>query len=164
MCFWTVRGLTAHNDAQRLLVAENLHPVMESRSKEAQASPEIEAPGGPSHRPGDLPPSLARRYFTERLRGAAAVALYEGPGAKRIALRDHGDRLTTDQSHPAVIRDMSLIAAHRGWSAVRVRGQDEFRREAWLQARVLGSGFATVAEMIWQTEAAIWPENGSKPH
>lgn len=108
------------------------------RSRPAEEPLEVGAPGGPSHRPGDLPPSLTRRYFTETLRGGRTVALYDGPGAKRVALHDHGDRLTTDQSHPAVIRDMSLIAAHRGWSGIKVRGQDDFRREVWLQARALG--------------------------
>lgn len=104
--------------------------------------PDKEADAGgaaePSRRPGDLPPGLQRRYFTEPLRGRAGLALYEGPGAKRPALHDHGDRLATDQTHPAVARDMALIAAHRGWGAVRVRGEDEFRREVWLQARALG--------------------------
>ena len=36
------------------------------------------------------------------------------------------------------MRDLAAIAAHRGWSTVRVKGEDEFRREMWMQARTLG--------------------------
>lgn len=33
---------------------------------------------------------------------------------------------------------MLKIAKHRGWSEVRVSGDESFRREAWVQARGLG--------------------------
>lgn len=100
--------------------------------------PEVAEPGGPSQRPGDVPASLTRRYFTETLRGGAALAYYEGPGAKRAAFTDHGVRLVSDQTHPAVVRDLVAVAAHRGWSRVRVTGTDDFRREIWMEARALG--------------------------
>lgn len=99
--------------------------------------PQVGAPGGPSHRPGDVPASLTRRYFTEALRGGA-VAFYEGPGAKTVAFHDHGTRLATAQTHPAVVRDLAAIAEHRGWRAIQVKGEDDFRREVWLEARARG--------------------------
>lgn len=101
-------------------------------------SPKVGHAAGASHRPGDVPPSLTRRYFTEALRGGATVAFYEGAGAKKAAFHDHGLRLATDQTVPAVIRDMATIAAHRGWTTIQVKGADEFRRELWLEARALG--------------------------
>lgn len=94
----------------------------------------------PNQRPTratDVPPGVSRRYFTEALRGGR-IAYYEGPGSKRIAFTDLGDRLVTDQSHPAVIRDLAAIAAHRGWTSIQVRGEDEFRRALWLEAGALG--------------------------
>ena len=100
--------------------------------------PQVGEPGGPSHRPGDVPASLTRRYFTEALRGGAVVAFYEGPGAKAVAFHDHGTRLATDQTHPAVVRDLAAIAEHRGWRAIQVKGEDDFRREVWLEARARG--------------------------
>ncbi len=108
------------------------------RPDAAREETEVGQPGGPPHRPGDVPQSLTRRYFTEALKGGATVAFYEGPGAKKVAFHDHGSRLATDQSHPAVIRDLAAIAAHRGWRSVQVKGADDFRRELWLEARSLG--------------------------
>ncbi len=86
---------------------------------------------------GDLPAALNKRYFTEEVRGA--TLLYAGPGVKTPAIRDEGGRLsTTDPNNPAIARDMVLIAAHRGWSTIQVRGEDDFRREVWMEARALG--------------------------
>ena len=106
--------------------------------KAVEERPEVGEPGGPSQRPGDVPTSLMRRYFTEALRGGPALAYYEGPGAKRVAFTDHGAKLVTDQTHPALVRDLATIALHRGWSRVRVAGADDFRREMWMEARALG--------------------------
>lgn len=66
------------------------------------------------------------------------MAFYEGPGAKAVTFHDHGTRLSTNQTHPAVVRDIAAIAAHRGWGAIQVKGEDDFRREVWLEARALG--------------------------
>lgn len=111
------------------------------RSADAPTRPVPEgrdaAEAAPSHRPGDVPGPLARRYFTETLRGGG-LAFFEGPGAARAAFHDHGVRLATDQTHPAVARDLAAIAAHRGWTTLQVRGEDSFRREVWMEARALG--------------------------
>lgn len=101
-------------------------------------APEVSEPGGPTHRPGDVPTSFTRRYFTEALRGGATVAFYEGPGAKTPSFHDQGSRLSTEQTHPTVVRDLAAIAAHRGWRTIQVRGEDAFRREVWMEARALG--------------------------
>ena len=106
----------------------------------ARREPEAELTLTPerSVRPGDLPDDLRRRYLGEPAKLGRSVSFFEGPGAKRAAFHDHGGRLQTDQTHPTLARDMASIAAHRGWSHVRVRGEDEFRRQAWLEARSLG--------------------------
>lgn len=85
---------------------------------------------------GDIPESLRRRYFTED--GRSATAFFAGPGAKSAAFRDHGAKLSTKEVDPNTIRDMVAIAAHRGWRTIQVRGDDDFRREVWLEARALG--------------------------
>ena len=91
-----------------------------------------------STRVGDLPDGLGKRYFSEPSQLGRRIAFYEGPGAKRAAFHDHGERLTTTQTHPTITRDLARIAQHRGWSVVRVTGEDEFRRQTWLEARALG--------------------------
>lgn len=117
---------------------EDASPLARSPRRTADAeAPAIGEPGGPSHRPGDVPASFTRRYLTEAVRGTG-VAFYEGPGAKRPAFQDFGQSLSTDQTHPAIVRDLAAIALHRGWSVIRVRGSDEFRREVWREARTRG--------------------------
>jgi hypothetical protein len=85
---------------------------------------------------GDVPEALKRRYFSED--GRLAMAFFAGPGAKVAAFHDHGAKLTTHDVNPATIRDMVAIAAHRGWSTIQVRGDDDFRREVWMEARLAG--------------------------
>lgn len=83
-----------------------------------------------------MPEALKRRYFTED--GRLATTFFAGPGAKVAAFRDHGAKLSTHQVDPDTIRDMVAIAAHRGWRTIKVKGDDDFRREVWMEARALG--------------------------
>lgn len=84
---------------------------------------------------GDLPEALKRRYFSED--GRSLTTYFSGPGAKAPAFRDHGGKLSTHEVEPNTIRDMVAIAAHRGWRTLQVRGDDDFRREVWMEARAL---------------------------
>lgn len=40
--------------------------------------------------------------------------------------------------YPDSVAAMLRIAQHRGWSRIKVAGDDAFRREVWVQARTLG--------------------------
>ena len=93
--------------------------------------------GQASSRPGDVPEAVRRRYLTER-RLDGAVVYFTDATAVTPSFRDTGARLIAARSDPATIRDLLVVAQHRGWTAVQVRGADGFRREAWLQARALG--------------------------
>jgi hypothetical protein len=86
---------------------------------------------------GDLPDRLRRRYLAER-HGAEAMSFFVDATALTPSFRDEGRRLTTARNDPNVIRDMVAIARHRGWRTIDVRGQTDFRREAWLTARRAG--------------------------
>jgi hypothetical protein len=103
----------------------------EDRDREDEANPRPM-----SVERGDIPEALKRRYFTED--GRTATAFFTGPGAKTAAFRDHGGKLSTRDVDPNTIRDMVAIAAHRGWRTIQVRGDDDFRREVWMEARALG--------------------------
>jgi len=86
---------------------------------------------------GDVPEALSRRYYTDG-RGGAGLGFYADATVQRPAFRDEGRRLAAARTDPNAIRDMALIAKHRGWAIVTVRGRPEFRREAWLAGRTLG--------------------------
>lgn len=129
-----------------------------SRRRPEEAGPERETPVvginvlGPgalsrSVVAGDVPPALSRRYLKDPAEGAE-IGFYSGAGAVTAAFRDHGGRLSTDRSDPNIIRDLIAIAEHRGWTTIQVRGQTDFRREAWLTARLAGlevTGFKPTA-------------------
>ena len=86
---------------------------------------------------GDVPDAIERRYYTDD-RGGSGRGFYIDSTVARPAFRDHGHQLAAERADPNVIRDMTEIAQHRGWTIVTARGSPEFRREAWLAGRRAG--------------------------
>jgi hypothetical protein len=86
---------------------------------------------------GDVPESLRRRYYLDD-RGGPGLGFYVDARVQTPAFRDRGAQLVAARNNPNAIRDMTAIAKHRGWTAVVVRGDAEFRREAWLAAMAIG--------------------------
>jgi hypothetical protein len=86
---------------------------------------------------GDVPESLRRRYYLDE-RGGPGLGFYVDARVQTPAFRDRGAQLVAARNNPNAIRDMTAIAQHRGWTAVVVRGDADFRREAWLAAMAVG--------------------------
>lgn len=57
---------------------------------------------------------------------------------KSLAFSDRGNKLATRGAHPEVVRSLIEIAQARGWDSITVKGTDEFRRSAWMEARQAG--------------------------
>jgi hypothetical protein len=57
---------------------------------------------------------------------------------KTHAFSDHGNKLATRSAHPEVVRSLVEIARARGWESITVKGSDEFRRSAWVEAAQSG--------------------------
>lgn len=53
----------------------------------------------------------------------------------QLAFEDKGHKLVTKSSGTGVATSLVQIAEARGWSEIRVRGSEEFRRHVWLKAR-----------------------------
>lgn len=87
---------------------------------------------------GDMPPALLDRYLIERDRQGRPEAFFRDPRATEPAFRDHGRRLSTPHAYPDTITDMLKVARHRGWTRLRVEGEEAFRRDVWIQARAQG--------------------------
>lgn len=96
------------------------------------------ATSGRSTAKGAVPVSILDRYLIERDRQGRPEGFYRDHRAVDPMFRDEGRRLITRQTYPDTIADMMKIAQHRGWTQVRVTGDEAFRREAWVQARTLG--------------------------
>lgn len=93
--------------------------------------------GAPSRARGDVPEALRRRYFLDE-RGGPGLGFYADARIATPAFRDQGARLIATRPDPNAIRDMIAIAQHRGWAVVILRGEADFRREAWLAAMAMG--------------------------
>jgi len=99
--------------------------------------------GGAAPRPrsldkGDVPPALLDRYLVERDRQGRAERFFRDHRTREPMFHDRGRSLVAGQSYPDTVADMLKIARHRGWSAIRVTGDEGFRREVWVQAQALG--------------------------
>ena len=80
-----------------------------------------------------LTPASIRKRFIQ-----AENKFYFRDEENRLAFEDRGKRLVTEHNDPDVARSMVELAEARGWDAIRVRGSEEFKRTAWLQASVRG--------------------------
>lgn len=56
----------------------------------------------------------------------------------RVAFTESTFRLATDTNSPSVARSMVDVAEARNWRALRVSGNEDFRRMVWLEASVRG--------------------------
>jgi hypothetical protein len=56
----------------------------------------------------------------------------------QVAFTDHGDRLATKSDAPFVARSMVDLAEAKGWDALTLKGTEDFRRAAWLEAASRG--------------------------
>ena len=54
----------------------------------------------------------------------------------RVAFTESTFRLATDTNSPSVARSMVDVAEARGWRALRISGNEEFKRLVWLEATV----------------------------
>jgi len=58
--------------------------------------------------------------------------------ASRVAFTESTFRLATDTNSPSVARSMVDVAEARNWKALRVSGNEDFKRMVWLEASVRG--------------------------
>ena len=70
---------------------------------------------------GDVPGALKRRYYTDE-RGGGGLGFYIDGTSVAPAFRDRGRELVAPRADPNVIRDLAIIAEHRGWRSVAVHG------------------------------------------
>ncbi|MDR0576322.1 MAG: hypothetical protein LBI87_01995 [Candidatus Accumulibacter sp.] len=55
-----------------------------------------------------------------------------------LAFVDKGNKLTTKHENPEMIRSMIVLAEAKGWSDIKVKGSEDFKREAWIEAAARG--------------------------
>lgn len=93
----------------------------------------------------DVPTAIASRYMVKEGR----FWKVDGTGAKpdkpgttptmNPHFEDVGARLKTQQNDRATIADMLAIAEAKNWDSIVVRGDETFRRHAWIEASLRGA-------------------------
>ncbi|KGW11824.1 zincin-like metallopeptidase domain-containing protein [Burkholderia pseudomallei] len=86
-----------------------------------------------------VPASVASRYVVRdgafwKFDGKDKTPALDG----KPHFEDKGPKLTTASDDRKTIADMVAVAQAKNWSAVQVKGSEDFRRHAWLEARVAG--------------------------
>ncbi|QRR11811.1 toprim domain-containing protein (plasmid) [Burkholderia sp. MS455] len=87
----------------------------------------------------DLPASVAERYVVKE--GKFWKPNLRDPnadGSDVPHIEDKGPRLASHANDRGTIADMLAIAQAKSWTSVTVKGSPEFRRNAWLEAKLAG--------------------------
>ena len=79
-----------------------------------------------------VPPEVQRAYHRD------GKKFYLPKNKNHVAFEDHGHKLETSMTSSGITLSMIQIAQARGWREIKVRGSNEFRREAWREAALRG--------------------------
>ena len=113
-------GKDVEPDADKLDTASNDRNNKESVDKEKEGKQFVT-------------PMAIRKRFIE-----AENKFYFRDEENTLAFEDKGKRLTTEHNDPAIARAMVELAAAKNWNSIKVKGENEFKREVWLEASLRG--------------------------
>ncbi|MBP5790103.1 MAG: hypothetical protein J6W29_07725, partial [Neisseriaceae bacterium] len=89
-------------------------------------------------------------YYTKRL------DYIDRKDGKTIAFSDKGNQLSTSKSDQQTIADMLQVAKAKGWNTVKLRGNKEFKRQAYIEAAAMGlivKGYSPTPQDLAMVEA-----------
>ena len=119
-------------------------PARQPEAPIALSTARIDAQAEHAARVARLEAALIERYLIKRAPVTAGdVTLgrteYRFRGdTSRVAFTESTFRLATDTNSPSVARSMVDVAETRNWRALRVSGNEDFKRMVWLEASVRG--------------------------
>jgi hypothetical protein len=73
-----------------------------------------------------------------------------------VAFVDRGDRIDVKSVNETAIKAALQVAKEKGWQEIHATGSEEFRREAWTQAQLMGMGirgYTATASDVERVEA-----------
>jgi hypothetical protein len=136
------RQKRAQGAASRLFEAMS-RPFTGARSDSDANSPgEMRAPAVMTKTGYAIPEDIAARYVVRDGR----YWKFDGKDPSQSAdhephFEDHGARLATPANDRKTAADMIAVAQAKGWGEIALKGGDEFKRNAWIEASL--SGIAT---------------------
>jgi len=78
------------------------------------------------------PDGLRKRYIE------ADQKFYYREDKNKLAFEDKGRRLATKHDDPEVAKAMVELAESKNWTSIKLKGSEEFKRTAWLEASLRG--------------------------
>lgn len=79
--------------------------------------------------------ALFNRY---RVQDTNKGAVFYWKETDKEAFKDDGKRLSTTSENEAVAESIVEVADAKGWTSMKVKGTDKFKRQVWLQAQARG--------------------------
>ena len=119
-------------------------PAAQPEAAAAQSLAKIDAQAERAVQVARLEAALVDRYLIKRAPvtvGDVTIGRTEyrfRGDTSRVAFTESTFRLATDTNSPSVARSMVDVAEARNWRALRVSGNEDFRRMVWLEASVRG--------------------------
>jgi hypothetical protein len=118
--------------------------LLPTEAADAQAIARVDAQAERAALVARLEAALLDRYLIKRAPvtvGDLSIGLTEyrfRGDASRVAFTESTFRLATDTNSPSVARSMVDVAEARNWRALRVSGNEDFKRLVWLEAAARG--------------------------
>lgn len=123
---------------------DTTRPSARQPEADAKATARIDAQAERAALVARLEAALVERYIIKRAPvtvGDVTIGRTEyrfRGDTSRVAFTESTFRLATDTNSPSVARSMVDVAEARNWKALRVSGNEDFRRLVWLEASVRG--------------------------
>ncbi|MEP3329821.1 LPD7 domain-containing protein [Sedimentitalea sp.] len=116
-------------------IAPTLSPALKP-APDGSAEPTTPQPAKTPDERFSMPASFLERFILTK--EADRQELFRSYDDKRPAISDRGESLHTKSADRSTAMDMIELVAHRGWSSMRVKGPEEFRREMWIEGTAQG--------------------------
>jgi len=141
---WATSSPSPAGDTRDVLPTEGGGAKPAASAGVQQTEPgQTQAPPGDTRRPvapsmtGPLatpPDSVSKRFLQ------AGPRYFLRDGSREMAFEDRGVRMVTAHNRPDIAESMAEMALAKGWTHIRVKGHEDFRRAVWLEAAVRGIG------------------------
>lgn len=66
------------------------------------------------------------------------ISEYRWKKSGKVAFVDHGHKISFNSVTPAAVKAGLQVAKEKGWETTYLTGSEEFRRESWVQAQLMG--------------------------
>lgn len=110
--------------------------IRTAKSKTAKLTP----PNAPPETISERYNAVERKFLDTKtnLRLTHRVDYVDSENGKTVLFTDKGSKLTTAKNDPQTAADMVEVAKAKGWTTLKLSGNKEFKRQAWLAAESQG--------------------------